>query len=471
LDHPPTVNRVSVALILLGAGLILASGLRGMSGELVLGCLVLGLAIAVLESRGVELPDGARFSAGPILVLLATWAWGPTTASWSLAFAAGVIPLMSTRPVRSAAMDLSRWIVCAGVAGAVFAAVGPGRGASYGAYLASGVAFFLADLFSERVLAPAPGRSSRPRRGRAPASDLLRLGLSVVTAFALATLVGLWGTTGLVLAFVLLLVEREAVGRAADRRRVGRRVGGRSAWEEQAGHIEKLAVLGELAAGAAHEIRNPLTSIRGFMQILQSRVDPDGEEKEYLGIVMEQIDRIDEIINDLLLMARPSRLRLRECRLQELLDEVLVLVERDAAGASVRVNRVYDETLPSARLDPSQIKQVFLNLVRNAIEAMPGGGELTVATRSAGATIEVAVEDTGEGIPPEYLPKLFTPFFTTKESGTGMGLAISFGIVRSHGGEIEVESLRGRGTTFTVRLPSRGPAEEKPRATFAQGRT
>jgi len=243
-----------------------------------------------------------------------------------------------------------------------------------------------------------------------------------------------------------------------------RDVSERRRMEEQIRQNEQMAMIGELAAGTAHEIRNPLTSIRGFIQMLHDRISEQVSEREYLEIVLGEIDRIDELIQDLLLMARPPRLKLEVCDLRDMLDEVCLLVSGDRAAAGVKFHREYAGDLPMMPVDVGQLRRVFINLFTNAIQAMEGGGEIRIRVLHHAETdqVEVRVSDTGVGIPPENLPKIFTPFFTSKEEGTGLGLAVSFGIVRNHGGKIEVESTPGRGTTFSVSLPVRRPGAAAP---------
>jgi signal transduction histidine kinase len=226
------------------------------------------------------------------------------------------------------------------------------------------------------------------------------------------------------------------------------------AMEQQVLRVEKLAAIGELAAGAAHEIRNPLTSIRGFIQLLQARATrSDGE---YFQIILNEIDRIDWIIRDMLLLARPSALKKQEVSLQAITDEVLLLHQTDFQRSNISVATDFDGDVSTVCADPKMFRQLVLNLIRNAVQAMPYGGSLGVALRRAGSDqIAFEVTDTGVGISAENLKRLFVPFFTTKEEGTGLGLALCYSIVQAHGGRIDVRSHVGQGTTFTVYLPVR----------------
>lgn len=226
------------------------------------------------------------------------------------------------------------------------------------------------------------------------------------------------------------------------------------AMEQQVLRVEKLAAIGELAAGAAHEIRNPLTSIRGFIQLLQARASrSDGE---YFQIILNEIDRIDWIIRDMLLLARPSALKKQEVSLQAITDEVLLLHQTDFQRSNISIATTFDAEVCLVHVDPKMFRQLVLNLIRNAVQAMPYGGSLGVALRRMGSNqVAFEVTDTGVGISPENLKRLFVPFFTTKEEGTGLGLALCYSIVQAHGGRIDVRSHVGQGTTFTVYLPVR----------------
>lgn len=223
---------------------------------------------------------------------------------------------------------------------------------------------------------------------------------------------------------------------------------------------ERLAAVGQLAAGAAHEIRNPLTAIKGFMQLIGRRVE--GELAGYIDIVLQEIERIEGIVNDLLLLARPPKPRLRPVDVGALLRRLVDMVRMDevARGCSVELRVV--EPLPPVTADEAQLRQVFLNLMRNGLDAMPGGGVLRLRASHdpAAGTVLVEVEDRGTGMPPEHLNRIFDPFFSTKEGGTGLGLAVSYGIVRNHGGHIDVDSEVGRGTRMRVVLPVAGPRDE-----------
>jgi signal transduction histidine kinase len=224
------------------------------------------------------------------------------------------------------------------------------------------------------------------------------------------------------------------------------------AMAKQVQQFEKLAAVGQLAAGAAHEIRNPLTAIRGFIQLEQRRRGEQG--KETWALILEEIDRIDEIIQTMLLLARPADLKRTPTDLSGLLDEVLLVIQPHLTTHAVQIERQVAPNLPSIRGDRAMLKQLIYNLVINAVQAMPDGGRLTVGlSAQSDQHLCLTVQDTGVGIRPEHRSRLFEPFFTTKEKGTGLGLALCYSVVQAHGGEITVDSAPGVGTRFTVLLP------------------
>ncbi len=216
---------------------------------------------------------------------------------------------------------------------------------------------------------------------------------------------------------------------------------------------DKLATIGELAAGAAHEIRNPLTAIKSSLQYLESK-SRDETARKLLGTALEETGRIEEILSGLLSFSRPSEIKKERYDLLESLEESLDLIAFQARKQKVRIVREFAQPALHVEGDRSQLKQLFLNLFLNSLQAMPQGGELKLEVSPAdGENLLVTVSDTGEGIPEENLDRVFDPFFTTKKSGTGLGLSICYGIVRSHEGNIEVRSQPGRGTTVLTKLP------------------
>ncbi len=224
-------------------------------------------------------------------------------------------------------------------------------------------------------------------------------------------------------------------------------------------HADRLATVGELAAGAAHEIRNPLTSIRSTIQYLAQNL-PD-EKRQLTAGIIEEVDRIDQVIKGLLSFSRTSELRRAAVEIGEILDQTMLLLESEIRNRSINVVKKYPGSGLNLIGDASQLKQLFLNLLLNSLQAMPHGGELIISARPEGdsksdGSVSIEITDSGAGIPPELMPKVFDPFFTTKDNGTGLGLSISYGIVGRHGGDIGITSRtdgKATGTTVWVRLP------------------
>ena len=231
--------------------------------------------------------------------------------------------------------------------------------------------------------------------------------------------------------------------------------------QQQLLQAAKLASVGELVEGMAHEINNPAGVILARTDYLRDVAKQQGASPELvedLDVVRRQARRISEIVRGLLAFAQPSRLDAREVRLDQVVEQSLALLAPQCRTAGVRLRRCYAPDLPSVWADPDRLEQVFVNILNNAVDAMPHGGDLTVTTGLRTPQIAfVAFSDAGVGIPEDHLRRIFDPFFTTKPTGkgTGLGLAVSYGIVRDHGGEIQVESAAGRGSIFTVVLPIR----------------
>lgn len=224
-------------------------------------------------------------------------------------------------------------------------------------------------------------------------------------------------------------------------------------------HARNLASIGQLAAGVAHEINNPLGTIMLYSDILNRDVPPDSAIKDDLQMISREAARCKEIVTALLNFARQSRVMAQETDVNALVRELASDLERLPLYERVVIAQQLQPNLPIIQADPTQLRQVLVNLANNAAEAMPNGGTLTFSTAldPAGDRVHISLEDTGIGIPPENIPKLFTPFFTTKPigRGTGLGLAITYGIVKMHRGQITVQSQVGKGTRFTVILPVR----------------
>ncbi len=222
--------------------------------------------------------------------------------------------------------------------------------------------------------------------------------------------------------------------------------------EDQLRRSERLAALGRLAAGVAHEIRNPLSSIKGFATILEARLHADEQGRQLAHVLAQEVDRINRVVSELLDFAGPADLQRSPCACRELLQRVLQLVEPDALQQNVRIESVVEPEDLVLNVDPDRFAQVLLNLFLNSLQAMEEGGVLRVQALSEGEHVLLRVADTGVGISEEDLPHVFDPYFTTKPRGVGLGLANAHKIVQAHGGDIEVQSLPGRGTTFTLRL-------------------
>ena len=221
-------------------------------------------------------------------------------------------------------------------------------------------------------------------------------------------------------------------------------------------HKERLASMGQLSAGVAHEINNPLGTILLFADILYQETAVTDPHREDLKLIIDETVRCKNIVADLLNFARQQEVLAQETDLHVLLEQVVAALAHEPIFANVNVVRHFDPALPPILADPAQLQQVFLNLLRNGAEAMAGRGVLTLTTRPLPSEqVEIQVSDTGCGIPAENFGKLFTPFFTTKGvgKGTGLGLSIVYGIIKMHRGQITVQSEVGQGTTFTVTLP------------------
>ncbi len=231
--------------------------------------------------------------------------------------------------------------------------------------------------------------------------------------------------------------------------------------EEQVRRAERLTALGALAAGIAHEIRNPLMGVRGAAQLLQSEPSFPAALKEYNDVIIREVDRLNSLVEGMLAFAQPRAPRIVECNINEILEEILTLEEPVLMRRGVTVRRTYDPQVPVVAADPDQIRQVFLNLFRNGAEAMEGGGELTLETgyerrspRCFGLSVAVVkVIDQGPGLSPEARQHLFDPFFTTKPTGTGLGLAVCHRIVGDHRGSVEIGEAEEGGCAVTVLLP------------------
>jgi signal transduction histidine kinase len=246
---------------------------------------------------------------------------------------------------------------------------------------------------------------------------------------------------------------------------------------------DRLSALGELSAGLAHEIRNPLGAIKGAVEILQDDYPPGHPKAEFSAIVLKEVERLNEVVTNFLSFARPATLHLAPVEVSAVLAAVEGLISGKARAHRVQIFTTFHTGPSRVMADETLLKQAFLNIMLNALEAMPESGDLAISTRlvpgaSSGATprdsltygnavgtrrtesrpewVEIVFDDTGQGIAAEDLGRIFDPFFTTKKDGTGLGLAITHRIIENHHGTIRVMSQRGKGTTFVVRLPLEG---------------
>ena len=236
--------------------------------------------------------------------------------------------------------------------------------------------------------------------------------------------------------------------------------------QEQLIQAEKLASLGQMAASIAHEVNNPLAGVLAYTQLLIRKTAADDIHKDvalnYLSKIERETTRGSKLIRNLLDFARQSPPTLNEVNLNDIVNRAFDLVAHSAELNNVQVIKNLNHSLPKLMADFDQLQQVFTNIILNAIQAMPQGGKLTMQTSASGNQVKLEVKDTGCGISPENMRKLFTPFYTTKEEvkGVGLGLAVAYGIIKRHHGTIEVQSKEGKGTIFTIKLPL-SPGEEK----------
>lgn len=224
--------------------------------------------------------------------------------------------------------------------------------------------------------------------------------------------------------------------------------------QERILRAERLSAIGEMAARVAHDIRNPLVAIGGFARLLLREAPPAGSVRESIQIIVAEVDRLEAILRDVLDFSTPARPQIGSLDPLRLASDALELLQWEMTGAGVTGRLEADSVAPPARGDRNQLFQALINLMRNAIHAMPAGGTLTLKVRQLPGWLEMTVADTGEGMPPEVCARIFEPFYTTKPTGSGLGLTIAEQIVRENGGEIHVESQVGAGTTFYLRFPA-----------------
>lgn len=224
---------------------------------------------------------------------------------------------------------------------------------------------------------------------------------------------------------------------------------------EQIKRADRLSAIGQLAASLAHEIRNPLASIEGAANIIESAQTSEDVRAGSLNIIRKESRRLNRLLTNLLDFARPRRPEFQSVDLSRLIDSVVALVDHSARQSSIEIRKNLAAVLPPVESDPEQLKQVLLNLTINAMQAMPEGGRIEISARPAESGVRIAVRDQGPGVAEEDLEKIFDPFYTTKEAGTGLGLSVAHQIVVQHGGMIKAERNPGRGMTFSLVLPLR----------------
>lgn len=214
---------------------------------------------------------------------------------------------------------------------------------------------------------------------------------------------------------------------------------------------QKLAVAGQIAAGIAHEVRNPLTSVNGFLQLMKTQYP---ERTDYFDIIFSEIKRIDFVLSELLVLAKPQSVHFQEVQLHGLLEQVITLLKTNAVLANIDLKQPFKKQDAGAILaDANQMKQLFINLIKNAIEAMPEGGSIYISTEKVMNEWKITIKDEGKGMSEEDIQKIYDPFFSTKTEGTGLGLTICAAILKDHHGRMDVVSELGKGTAFHIYLP------------------
>ncbi|MBS8266146.1 PAS domain S-box protein [Mesobacillus boroniphilus] len=233
---------------------------------------------------------------------------------------------------------------------------------------------------------------------------------------------------------------------------VGRNITDRVKSEATIRNLDRLSVTGQLAAGVAHEIRNPLTSLKGFSKLLQTCLDKE-KQSDYLAIIMNELDRIDMIVNEFMSLAKPQAVQYVNEDLKSILDSTINIINPQALMHNVQINTAYPEEDVRLSCNQHQLKQVFVNFLKNAIESMADGGDIFIELQKNGPRkVLVSISDEGTGIESDRLRYLGTPFYTTKEKGIGLGLTVSNKIIQEHSGTMKISSEKGQGTTVIVEL-------------------
>jgi signal transduction histidine kinase len=225
---------------------------------------------------------------------------------------------------------------------------------------------------------------------------------------------------------------------------------------EQLRRADRLSALGQLSAGLAHEIKNPLASMKGSLDILSDDFPEGHEKREFLEIFQKEIDRLNVVLTEFLQFARPPRPDRQPVDVEDVLESIRVLCSKEAERAGVTLDVAPVDGLPEISADAGQLQQALLNIVLNGIQAMPRGGRLRIDVGRGDGRLEIRVSDEGGGIPEEIRTQIFDPFFTTKDRGTGLGLPIAHNLLKGHGGDVFIEDREGGGTAFVVELPIEG---------------
>ena len=218
---------------------------------------------------------------------------------------------------------------------------------------------------------------------------------------------------------------------------------------------EKLAAMGRLTSQVAHELNNPIYGIMNTLELLKTEIPPESKRRRILELSLSEIQRLSEMLRNMLSFSKPEEEKRRPVKIDELIEGILLVMEKQMKESNIQVEASFDSDIPEVMASTNQMRQVMLNILKNAKEAMPKGGTLTVRTAREGNKVLITTQDTGIGIPEEIRDKIFEAFFTTKQKvkGVGLGLSVCYGIIKDHGGEIKVESEEGKGTTFTISLP------------------
>jgi len=225
---------------------------------------------------------------------------------------------------------------------------------------------------------------------------------------------------------------------------------------------EKLAAMGRLTSQIAHELNNPIYGIMNTLELLKTEIPPESKRRKILELSLSEIQRLSEMLRNMLSFSKPEEEARKRINLNDLLEGILLMMERQLRESNIRVVSELDHKIPEVMASTNQMRQVMLNMFKNAKEAMPNGGTLTVRTAKEDQKVSVHIQDTGVGIPEEIRNKIFEAFFTTKQKvkGVGLGLSVCYGIIKDHGGDIKVESQEGKGTTFAISLPIQSQSHE-----------